>query len=166
MKIGDRVEIVGHPYIKEGTKGILTWTYETNDVNKSIENASFYQVKLTGNIINVNKSFVKLLPPEIEIKQYLTCNTNDKELEKEVKVYNYMRSWRDVNDDVELDFKNKNISKWGIYFKNYSNKRYAIYSNTMGKKNIKYLLLNQRKSDRMPTMARRTRSDLSWKNMT
>ena len=118
-KIGDRVKVVGHPYIKDGT---LATVIILGDDYCGIRFDDYgFKVKFgtddTDYFIGVGKKYLEKVEDWLHFK---TTNidsdplisTIDK-LDKEVKLYNCMYQWKEKFDPEEVGWKDKE-DRWYI----------------------------------------------------
>lgn len=125
FKVGDRVKVVGCPYIKDGT---LATVIILGDDYCGIRFDDYgFKVKFgtddTDYFIGVGKKYLEKAEDWLHFE---TTNINSKplistivKLEKEVRLYNSMYQWKEKFDPEEPDWENNKEDKW--YISRYSN---------------------------------------------
>ena len=114
FKVGDRVKVVGHPYIKDGTLATVL-------ISGMLFDDGLFKVEFVSD----NKNFwinIKYLEKVEEWLSFKIPNIDGYplisavvKLEKEIRLYNYMYQWKREFDPEEVNWENNEEKKWYIY---------------------------------------------------
>jgi hypothetical protein len=120
FKVGDRVKVVGHPFIKEG---ILATVIILKNYYCEIRFDGYEFNEKFGNIdclIGVGKKYLEKV--EDCWLHFKTTNryseplfTREVKLQKEIIMYNCMYQWKREFDPEEVNWENNKEDKWYIY---------------------------------------------------
>ena len=117
FKVGDRVKVVGHPFIKEGilaTVCVLGHYYYEIRFDDYEFNEKFGDIDC---LIGVGKKYLEKVEDWLHFK---TTRSNDPliskifKLDKEVELYNYMYQWKEKFDPEEVEWGNDKEHRWYI----------------------------------------------------
>ena len=111
FKVGDRIKVVGHPFLKEGILAKIKEIIVTDD---------YYSIEFISDDIDFLIDIKYLEKIKEEWLHFIITNrdndplvsTIDK-LDKEVGLYNYMYLWKQKFDPEEVDWENEE-DKWYI----------------------------------------------------
>lgn len=116
FKVGDKVRVVGHPFIKDDTRA----TIEINRVELNLADYCGIKVKSDRDDRDYLIDHKYLQKVEEDWLDFETTRDNDPlistidKLDKEVKLYNCMYQWKEKFDPNEADWENNEEDKWYI----------------------------------------------------
>ena len=115
FKVGDRVKIVGHPYIKDGTLATVL-------ISGMLFDDGLFKVEFVSDNKNfwINIKYLEKVEIEEDWLHFKTTRSNDPliskifKLDKEVELYNYMYQWKQKFDPEEVEWGNDKEHRWYI----------------------------------------------------
>ncbi len=144
FKVGDKVKIVGHPYIKDGTLATVL-------ISGMLFDDGLFKVEFVSDNKNFWINIKYLEKVEEDWLHFKTTNrdsdplisTIDK-LDKEVRLYNSMYQWKEKFDPEEPDWE-KEEDKW--YISRYSDGEWCLRRTFSFEENLQVYLTTEVKAE-------------------